>query len=76
MFMGLMFLNWWIVQNYTPGNPAPVLYIKNLAKDVIADDFYLIFGELSKLLPFKFCQYFSLAIWMLYYPKMKYNEFT
>ncbi|XP_057437670.1 U11/U12 small nuclear ribonucleoprotein 65 kDa protein [Lotus japonicus] len=33
-------------KNYTPGNPAPVLYIKNLAKDVIADDFYFIFGSL------------------------------
>lgn len=39
-----------VVQNYTAGNPAPVLYIKNLAKDVIADDFYFIFGELSRLL--------------------------
>ena len=38
------------MQNYTAGNPAPVLYIKNLAKDVIADDFYFIFGELSRLL--------------------------
>ncbi|RZB47368.1 U11/U12 small nuclear ribonucleoprotein 65 kDa protein [Glycine soja] len=35
-----------VVQNYTAGNPAPVLYIKNLAKDVIADDFYFIFGSL------------------------------
>ncbi|KAG5107570.1 hypothetical protein JHK84_044477 [Glycine max] len=33
-------------KNYTAGNPAPVLYIKNLAKDVIADDFYFIFGSL------------------------------
>ncbi|KAI3437099.1 uncharacterized protein J3R85_005840 [Psidium guajava] len=33
-------------KNYTPGNPAPVLYIKNLAKDVIVDDFYFIFGSL------------------------------
>lgn len=33
-------------KNYTPGNPAPVLYIKNLAKDVIVDDFHFIFGSL------------------------------
>ncbi|XP_057469765.1 LOW QUALITY PROTEIN: U11/U12 small nuclear ribonucleoprotein 65 kDa protein-like [Actinidia eriantha] len=33
-------------KNYTAGNPAPVLYIKNLAKDVVADDFYFIFGSL------------------------------
>ncbi|XP_045795565.1 U11/U12 small nuclear ribonucleoprotein 65 kDa protein [Trifolium pratense] len=32
-------------KNYLPGNPASVLYIKNLAKDVIADDFYLLFGS-------------------------------
>jgi len=38
------------VQNYTAGNPAPVLYVKNLAKDVVADDFYYIFGKLSRLL--------------------------
>ena len=35
------------MQNYTAGNPASVLYIKNLAKDVVVDDFYYIFGELS-----------------------------
>ena len=35
----------WIIQNYTSGNPVPILYIKNLAKDVVADDFYFIFGE-------------------------------
>ncbi|KAK7290613.1 hypothetical protein RIF29_05159 [Crotalaria pallida] len=33
-------------KNYTAGNPSPVLYIKNLAKDVITDDFYFIFGSL------------------------------
>ncbi|XP_010528771.1 PREDICTED: U11/U12 small nuclear ribonucleoprotein 65 kDa protein [Tarenaya hassleriana] len=33
-------------KNYTAGNPAPVLYIKNLAKDVVPDDFYYIFGSL------------------------------
>ncbi|XP_072985075.1 U11/U12 small nuclear ribonucleoprotein 65 kDa protein isoform X1 [Typha latifolia] len=33
-------------KNYTPGNPAAVLYIKNLAKDVVIDDFYFIFGSL------------------------------
>ncbi|KAF8110115.1 hypothetical protein N665_0088s0126 [Sinapis alba] len=32
-------------KNYTAGNPSPVLYIKNLAKDVITDDFYYIFGS-------------------------------
>lgn len=32
-------------KNYSAGNPAPVLYIKNLAKDVVADDFYFIFGS-------------------------------
>ncbi|XP_076915926.1 U11/U12 small nuclear ribonucleoprotein 65 kDa protein-like [Bidens hawaiensis] len=31
-------------KNYNAGNPAPVLYIKNLAKDVVADDFYYMFG--------------------------------
>ena len=36
----------WVLQNYKPGNPASILYIKNLAKDVIVDDFYYIFGEL------------------------------
>ena len=39
-----------VVQNYTAGNPAPVLYVKNLAKDVTADDFYYIFGKLPRLL--------------------------
>lgn len=33
-------------KNYMAGNPAPVLYIKNLAKDVVVDDFYFIFGSL------------------------------
>ncbi|XP_021764164.1 U11/U12 small nuclear ribonucleoprotein 65 kDa protein-like [Chenopodium quinoa] len=33
-------------KNYAAGNPASVLYIKNLAKDVVLDDFYLIFGSL------------------------------
>ncbi|KAF7148083.1 hypothetical protein RHSIM_Rhsim03G0115400 [Rhododendron simsii] len=32
-------------KNYAAGNPASVLYIKNLEKDVVADDFYFIFGE-------------------------------
>ncbi|KAL5218479.1 hypothetical protein ABZP36_019163 [Zizania latifolia] len=32
-------------KNYTPGNPASVLYVKNLAKDVIHDDFYYVFGS-------------------------------
>lgn len=32
-------------KNYAAGNPSPVLYIKNLAKDVVADDFYFIFGS-------------------------------
>ncbi|KAL8227181.1 hypothetical protein R6Q57_017013 [Mikania cordata] len=31
-------------KNYNAGNPAPVLYIKNLAKDVVTDDFYYVFG--------------------------------
>ncbi|KAL6902216.1 hypothetical protein ACP4OV_005092 [Aristida adscensionis] len=33
-------------KNYTPGNPSTVLYIKNLAKDVIHDDFYYVFGSI------------------------------
>ncbi|ONK62763.1 uncharacterized protein A4U43_C07F7890 [Asparagus officinalis] len=33
-------------KNYAAGNPAMVLYIKNLAKDVVSDDFYYIFGSL------------------------------
>uniref|UniRef100_A0ACD5TNY9 Uncharacterized protein n=1 Tax=Avena sativa TaxID=4498 RepID=A0ACD5TNY9_AVESA len=32
-------------KNYTPGNPASVLYVKNLAKDVVHDDFYYVFGS-------------------------------
>ncbi|KAL0694593.1 hypothetical protein Bca4012_061773 [Brassica carinata] len=32
-------------KNYTAGNPSLVLYVKNLAKDVITDDFYYIFGS-------------------------------
>ncbi|XP_058218185.1 U11/U12 small nuclear ribonucleoprotein 65 kDa protein [Rhododendron vialii] len=35
-------------KNYAAGNPASVLYIKNLAKDVVADDFYFIFGSLFR----------------------------
>ncbi|KAK9072681.1 hypothetical protein SSX86_009116 [Deinandra increscens subsp. villosa] len=31
-------------KNYSAGNPAPILYIKNLAKDVVAEDFYYVFG--------------------------------
>ncbi|KAH0470424.1 hypothetical protein IEQ34_000147 [Dendrobium chrysotoxum] len=38
-----MFKAW---KNYATGNPATVLYIKNLAKDVVVDDFYFIFGSL------------------------------
>ncbi|XP_028078532.1 U11/U12 small nuclear ribonucleoprotein 65 kDa protein isoform X1 [Camellia sinensis] len=33
-------------KNYMAGNPASVLYVKNLAKDVVVDDFYFIFGSL------------------------------
>ncbi|KAL9431497.1 hypothetical protein AB3S75_026644 [Citrus x aurantiifolia] len=33
-------------KNYTAGNPASVLYIKNLAKDVVPDDFFFVFGSL------------------------------
>ncbi|XP_004309873.1 PREDICTED: RNA-binding protein 40-like [Fragaria vesca subsp. vesca] len=33
-------------KNYTTGTAAPVLYIKNLAKDIVVDDFYYIFGSL------------------------------
>ncbi|KAJ6858352.1 hypothetical protein NC652_040815 [Populus alba x Populus x berolinensis] len=33
-------------QNYTVGKPAPVLYIKNLDKEVVFDDFFYIFGSL------------------------------
>ena len=36
---------WYMAQNYAAGNPASVLYIKNLAKDVVADDFYFVFGK-------------------------------
>ncbi|KAL5721159.1 hypothetical protein ACHQM5_013752 [Ranunculus cassubicifolius] len=32
-------------KNYAAGDPATVLYIKNLAKDVVTDDFYFIFGH-------------------------------
>ncbi|XP_051134677.1 U11/U12 small nuclear ribonucleoprotein 65 kDa protein isoform X2 [Andrographis paniculata] len=33
-------------KNYTAGDPTSVLYVKNLAKDVVVDDFYFIFGSL------------------------------
>ncbi|CAM8947860.1 unnamed protein product [Rhodiola kirilowii] len=33
-------------KNYSAGNPAPVLYIKNLSKDVVPSDFYFLFGSL------------------------------
>ncbi|XVF42473.1 hypothetical protein PTKIN_Ptkin01aG0365800 [Pterospermum kingtungense] len=36
----------WIAQNHTAGIPASVLYIKNLAKDVVPEDLYFIFGSL------------------------------
>ncbi|KAK9170635.1 hypothetical protein Syun_002775 [Stephania yunnanensis] len=32
-------------KNYAAGNPSTVLYIKNLSKDVVADDFFFIFGS-------------------------------
>lgn len=41
------------LQNYTPGNPSSVLYIKNLAKDVTHDDFYYIFGKAVRLTLFR-----------------------
>ncbi|XP_075109927.1 U11/U12 small nuclear ribonucleoprotein 65 kDa protein-like isoform X13 [Nicotiana tabacum] len=31
-------------KNYCAGNPSPILYLKNLAKEVIVDDFYFIFA--------------------------------
>ncbi|KAG5557621.1 hypothetical protein RHGRI_007766 [Rhododendron griersonianum] len=34
-------------QNYAAENPASMLYIKNLVKDVVVDGFYFIFGELN-----------------------------
>ncbi|XP_043691795.1 U11/U12 small nuclear ribonucleoprotein 65 kDa protein [Telopea speciosissima] len=33
-------------KNYSAGNPACVLYIKNLAKDLVPGDLYFIFGSL------------------------------
>ncbi|EPS65306.1 hypothetical protein M569_09472, partial [Genlisea aurea] len=33
-------------KNYAAGDPSSVLYIKNLAKDVVVEDFYFIFGYL------------------------------
>ncbi|XP_050223982.1 U11/U12 small nuclear ribonucleoprotein 65 kDa protein isoform X2 [Mercurialis annua] len=33
-------------KNYIVGTPASVLYVKNLSKDVVADDFFYIFGSL------------------------------
>jgi len=41
----LFFFVFYCVQNYTAGNPSVVLYIKNLAKDVVINDFYYIFGK-------------------------------
>lgn len=38
----------WIFQNYTTGSPTSVLYIKNLAKDVLNDDLYYIFGQFPR----------------------------
>jgi hypothetical protein len=37
------------LQNYTVGKPAPVLYIKNLDKEVVFDDFFYIFVKLANL---------------------------
>ncbi|RAL48577.1 hypothetical protein DM860_000897 [Cuscuta australis] len=34
-----------VFKNYSVGNPSCVLYIKNLSRDVIPDDFYFIFGS-------------------------------
>ncbi|XP_019255902.1 PREDICTED: U11/U12 small nuclear ribonucleoprotein 65 kDa protein isoform X1 [Nicotiana attenuata] len=31
-------------KNYCAGNPSPILYLKNIAKEVIVDDFYFIFA--------------------------------
>ncbi|CAN0863634.1 U11/U12 small nuclear ribonucleoprotein 65 kDa protein [Linum grandiflorum] len=33
-------------KNYTVGNPTTVLYIKNLGKDVVPDDFSYVFGSI------------------------------
>lgn len=33
-------------KNYCAGNPSQILYLKNLAKEVIVDDIYFIFGSL------------------------------
>ncbi|KAJ8530243.1 hypothetical protein K7X08_037078 [Anisodus acutangulus] len=33
-------------KNYCAGNPSQILYLKNLAKEVIVDDVYFIFGSL------------------------------
>ncbi|KAM3220392.1 U11/U12 small nuclear ribonucleoprotein 65 kDa protein [Capsicum annuum] len=33
-------------KNYSAGNPSQILYLKNLAKEVIVDDIYFIFGSL------------------------------
>ncbi|CAH9127474.1 unnamed protein product [Cuscuta epithymum] len=34
-----------VFKNYSVGDPSRVLYIKNLSRDVITDDFYFIFGS-------------------------------
>ncbi|KAK8502058.1 hypothetical protein V6N13_064153 [Hibiscus sabdariffa] len=34
-----------IFKNYRTGNPASVLYMKNVAKDVVPEDFYFIFAK-------------------------------
>lgn len=33
-------------KNYCAGNPSQILYLKNLAKEVIVDDIYFVFGSL------------------------------
>ncbi|KAM7269202.1 hypothetical protein ACFE04_024699 [Oxalis oulophora] len=33
-------------KNYVAGDPSSKLYVKNLAKDVVEDDFYFLFGSL------------------------------
>ncbi|KAF9604116.1 hypothetical protein IFM89_002791 [Coptis chinensis] len=38
-------------KNYSAGSSATVLYIKNVAKDMITDDFYFIFGGGGEFLP-------------------------
>ncbi|KAK9290433.1 hypothetical protein L1049_008603 [Liquidambar formosana] len=60
-------------KNYTAGNPASVLYIKNLSRDVVADDFYFIFGSLFGSLD---AAKYSLSVKLMWEGRMRGQAFV